>query len=119
MTTLFDDISYWSSLSMQINTCEKCQRNNFKLQKASGVLHPIPVKPKVWYQVGMDLIGPMPVTPRGNKYIVTLTDYFTKWAEAAPLPDKTALGVAKFIYSVREHRNYGTVVTKIYVCLGH
>ena len=104
---------------MQINTCEKCQRNNFKLQKASGVLHPIPVKPKVWYQVGMDLIGPMPVTPRGNKYIVTLTDYFTKWAEAAPLPDKTALGVAKFIYSVRELRNYGTVVTKIYVCLGH
>ena len=48
----------------------------------------------------MDLIGPLPTTPRGNKYIVTLTDYFSKWAEAAPLPDKTALGVATFIYSV-------------------
>ena len=74
---------------------------NYKLQKASDVLHPIPVKPKMWCQVGMDLIGPMPETPRGNKYVVTLTDYFTKWAEAAPLPDKTALGIAKFIYSVR------------------
>ena len=42
----------------------------------------------------------MPETPRGNKYIVTLTDYFSKWAEAAPLPDKSAIGVAKFIYSV-------------------
>lgn len=57
-------------------------------------------QPKVWCQVGMDWIGPMPETPRGNKYIVTLTDYFSKWAEAAPLPDKSAIGVAKFIYSV-------------------
>ena len=48
----------------------------------------------------MDLIGPLPETPRGNKYIVILTDYFSKWAEAAPLQDKTALGVAKFIFSV-------------------
>ncbi len=48
----------------------------------------------------MDLIGPMPVTPRGNKYIITLTDYFSKWAEAAPLTDKTAIGVSQFIYSV-------------------
>jgi len=40
----------------------------------------------------MDLIGPLPETPRGNKYIVVLTDYFSKWTEAAPLQDKTALG---------------------------
>ena len=90
---------------IQINTCERCQQNNYKLQKASGVLHPIPVKLKIWCQVGMDLIGPMPETQRGNKYIVTLTDYFTKWAEAAPLADKTALGVAKFIYSVSATEN--------------
>ena len=56
--------------------------------------------PQFWKQVGVDLIGPMPVTARGYKYIITLTDYFTKWAEAAPLPDKTALEVAKFMYSV-------------------
>ena len=48
----------------------------------------------------MDLIGPLHTTPRGNKYVVTLTDYFSKWAEAAPLVDKSALGVAKFIFSV-------------------
>ncbi len=32
---------------------------------------------KIWSQVGMDLIGPLPETPRGNQFIVTLTDYFT------------------------------------------
>lgn len=48
----------------------------------------------------MDLVGPLKTTPRDNKYIVTLTDYFSKWAEAAPLTDKTALGIANFIFSV-------------------
>ena len=33
----------------------------------------------------MDLVGPLPETPRGHKYIMTLTDYYTKWAEAAAL----------------------------------
>ena len=46
--------------------------------------------------MGIDLIGPLPTTSRGNKYIVTLIDYFSKWPEAAPLPDKTATGVAHF-----------------------
>ncbi len=50
-------------------------------------------------QVVIDLIGPLP-TPRGNKYVVTLVDYFSKWPEASPLPDKTATGVALFIYEL-------------------
>ena len=41
-------------------------------------LHPIPVKAQIWHQVGMDLIGPLPETSLGNKYIITLTDYFSK-----------------------------------------
>ena len=67
---------------MQVGSCDKCQHNNKKLQKAAGGFHPIPVEPKLWHQVGMDLMGPMPETPRGNRYIITLTDYFSKWAEA-------------------------------------
>ena len=66
---------------MQVESCESCQRN--KLQKQAGILHPIVVEPKVWHQ---DPIGPLQEIPRGNKYIVTLTDYFSKWAEAAALP---------------------------------
>ncbi len=56
----------------------------------------------------MDLIGPLTQTSRGNKYIIiTLTDYFSKWAEAAPLSDKTAGAVARFVYSVIAHHNHG------------
>ena len=49
-------------------------------------------------QVGIDLIGPLPVSDCGKKYIVTMIDYFSKWPEATALPDKTAKGVAQFIY---------------------
>ncbi|XP_064383396.1 uncharacterized protein LOC135332020 [Halichondria panicea] len=55
---------------------------------------------KIAMQVGIDLIGPLPITPNGSKYVVTLVDYFSKWAEAAPLPDKTAFGVAMFLYNL-------------------
>lgn len=88
------------TLPLQVASCDTCQRNNHKLQKAPGSLRSIPVPTKLWSQVGMDLIGPMPKTPRQNQYIVTLTDYFSKWAEAAALTDKTAHGIATFIYSV-------------------
>ena len=43
-------------------------------------------------------MGPLPTTVNGNKYVVTLVDYFSKWPEAAPLKDKSAHGVALFLY---------------------
>ena len=97
---LYPLTSYRMFILFQVSSCDKCQRNNYKLNKSCGELHPIPVKPKLWHQAGMDLIGPLTATPRGNKYIITITDYFSKWAEAGPLPDKTAGGIAKFFYSM-------------------
>ena len=101
-----------------MESCDRCQRKN-KLHKSVGMLHSIPVESKIFYQMGMDLIGPLPVTSRGNKYIVTLTDYFSKWAEAAPLPSKHAAGVAKFIYSVSIVRYFkGDVLHSFNVAFG-
>ena len=39
--------------------------------------------------VSMDLIGPFPVSPNGNKYILTIIDHVTGWGEAYPISDKT------------------------------
>ena len=51
-------------------------------------------------QVVIDLIGPLPQTARGNKYIVTLVDYFSKWPEAEAMADKSANSVALFLYKM-------------------
>ena len=43
------------------------------------------------------MIGPLPKTPKGNKYIITLVDYFSKWPEAEAVPDKSAKTVSVFL----------------------
>lgn len=46
----------------------------------------------------MDLSGPWPTSSKGNKYILVVTDHFSKWLEMYPLPDKTARGVAEKLH---------------------
>ena len=35
--------------------------------------------------VSLDIVGPLPVTERGNKYILTFVDHFTRFCEAIPI----------------------------------
>ena len=67
--------------------------------KACDVLHPVKVVPKVWYLVGIDLIEAPTTSQDGNRFLLTQTDYFTKYVEATPVPDKSADKVAKGLYS--------------------
>ena len=88
-----------SGIDSHIKTCEMCQRQNKKLEKPTASLHPISVD-SPWHRIGIDLIGPLPVTNLGNVHIITCTDYFTKWAEAAAIPDKEAITVASFLFKL-------------------
>ena len=58
------------------------------------------VKSEVWYLVGMDLIGPFKRSPEGYQYVLTMTDYFSKYVEVVPILDKSAIAVAIAIYQV-------------------
>ena len=46
-------------------------------------------------RIAADLMGPLPETPEGYKYIMVVEDYFTKWTEAYPLKSKTTHAVAE------------------------
>ncbi|BHF62388.1 hypothetical protein SprV_0200537000 [Sparganum proliferum] len=94
---------FWCSNQRRIiqdicNTCPVCAevKNPNPIQRAP--LQPI----QAGYPneiVGVDLMGPMPPSPRGNRYILVLVDFFTKWCEAVPLPQADAITVAKAILS--------------------
>ena len=51
--------------------------------------------------LGIDFIGPLtPEAEDGSQYIMTISDYFTKWVEATPTPDKTASTAADSLFTV-------------------
>ncbi|CAG2191073.1 Retrovirus-related Pol polyprotein from transposon 17.6,Retrovirus-related Pol polyprotein from transposon 297 [Mytilus edulis] len=44
-----------------------------------------------------DILGPLPTTPRNNKYVLVVTDHFTKWVEIFPVPNHNAETCASVI----------------------
>ncbi len=43
--------------------------------------------------MGLDMMGPLPMTPEGYRYLLATIDHCTGYANAVPLPDKRALTV--------------------------
>ena len=46
-----------------------------------------------FHHIGIDFMGPLPMS-NGNNHILVIGDHFTKWYEAIPLPDQTAITTA-------------------------
>lgn len=46
-------------------------------------------------RVAIDILGPLPKTVDDNRYLLVLTDYFSRWADAYPLPNQGTEEVAK------------------------
>jgi len=53
-----------------------------------------PAKPPIRI-VSLDICGPYTRTPRGNRFVLTFVDHFTRYAEAIPLPEITAEACAR------------------------
>jgi len=49
--------------------------------------------------VAIDILSGMPVTPDGLKYVLVVTDYFSKWTEAYALPDAEASTCMQVLYN--------------------
>ena len=81
-----EDIVRW------ISWCDKCQKRS-QPSKGRAPLQQVPVGFPM-ERMAVDILGPLPITDRGNKYIVVICDYFTKWTESHPLPNQEAITVA-------------------------
>ncbi|CAH8557810.1 unnamed protein product [Dicrocoelium dendriticum] len=80
------------------NASEICAAITSKTPLSRAPLEPI-VATSPGQRVGVDLMGPLPVTRNGNRHLV-LIDYFTKWWEAIPIKNPDAATVASAIVNV-------------------
>ena len=46
-------------------------------------------------RIALDIVGPLPKTSRGHRYILVLVDYATRYPEALPLRAATTKAVAR------------------------
>jgi len=81
---------------LRVRQCEICQASkhgHLPGEAGGGRLY----AGRLWQVVAVDLVRPMPSTPRGNSWILVLTDHFTRWANALAIPDMLAPTVARVL----------------------
>ncbi|XP_070032935.1 uncharacterized protein [Nicotiana tomentosiformis] len=52
-----------------------------------------------WTTMGLDVVGPLPKSSKGQIYILAATDYFSRWAKVVPLKEVKKETVVNFINS--------------------
>ena len=81
-------VQYW---------CNKC--DIFASKKSPHKKPRAPMKQYIvdapWERMAIDILGPLPRSEDGNRYLMVVEDYFTKWTEAIPIPNAEATTVAR------------------------
>lgn len=76
-----------------IQTCTECQMTAGR-RIAPAHLLPLPIIEIPFSRLGMDIVGPLERSRNGNRYILAICDYATKYPEAFPLRTIKARQVA-------------------------
>ncbi len=91
---------YWPKMRTTVETvvrsCAVCQ----KIKTPSYLLNSVPLGsfpliPMPFFRVHSDVVGPLPQSTEGHRYILLSICAFTKYAIATPLPDQTAKTLAR------------------------
>ena len=83
------------------HSCDVCQRTVAKGKVPKVPLSKMPLIELPFKRVAVDLVGPIaPMTDRGNRYILTMVDYATRYPEATALKSIEAETVAEALVAM-------------------
>ena len=82
------DRFYWPGVYSEVErycaSCPQCQKTARPVKQRVPLV-PIPPVSEPFSLLAMDIVGPLERTNSGNKYILVLVDYATRYPEAIPL----------------------------------
>jgi hypothetical protein len=99
---LLKDRCWWPSMKTDIKEwlkyCHHCQLHANQDHIRHEEAHPMqpPLKPFIRWSI--DVVGPLPKTPRGNEYAIVAIEHATRWVVAGAYPTFDAKTTANFIY---------------------
>lgn len=92
---------YWPKMrkdtASYISRCKICQRTKYNQNVPAGLMGERRGVDEPWKMVAADLMGPFPRSTKGFKYILVITDTFTKFSILKPLRAATARAVAQHL----------------------
>lgn len=101
-----------SQVQSAITSCLLCQSNDKTAHTNPAPLQPVPLPDGPWKKLGLDIVGPFDTAIPACRYVITLTDYYSKWPELAFSPYATTDDVIQFLSSVfSRHGNPENIIT--------
>ena len=95
---------YWPGINGDVKrfcaSCDKCQRTTPRGRTSRVPLGSTPMIDEPFARVAIDLVGPLPVSNNGYRYILTLIDYATRYPEAIALKKIETTDVAEALISI-------------------
>ena len=95
LKTCFWHLNLSRSVKEHCDDCLPCAKSK-PLQKPKVPLQPIPSSCPM-QRLHIDIVGPLPRTKRGNRFILSVQCSFTKWAEAYAIPKQRASTCARVL----------------------
>ena len=77
-----------------VRRCRSCQEQKLVRIKMRQPMIITDASVDAFDKVAIDLIGPLPTTPDGNRYVLTMQNNLIKYCMAEPISDKRASTVA-------------------------
>lgn len=79
-----------------VKSCDICQQFKNPVGLPPGYMHNIPIS-EIFEHLHIDIVGPLTTTHRGNCYVITATDAYSKWAFAVPSQKVRTSELIKFV----------------------